>query len=647
MKIKLFFPLGLLLVLFCTPVQARYHTILSICGTTQGNGYNWAATLSWLSTQVMDAYTKAKEIERANPGAKVGISANCFAGGSSGSGVANVYESFLANPNINDPIGLGARTMSGSADPNRIFSPDEIYRIAKGLRFLAVGADMQFLFRATTYYRVARSQVSNFLTFGSGVQNVWGEQMGGGAVVADFATYIHFAQYANWDVIDQDVVPGQGILRDFPLSTFENEAIRIEFAKVKKLHDLISLPEHIIAQIDDQSISASMKRDFEKLGKAFQLMSEKVVSDLHSYNQEFFRGNPHSYLFRRMDGARPPLDHEIASRTIPQLSPLESVMARRPADGIMTITMAIPFDSREELEQAAAQRGFDFDQARAFVFMNEATAESVINSPEYRRMIEEDDPAVSRFVIAVIDEKFAQVNPSVREPILLDELVDEVNGDELRIKKIYDPAKDPDKAIQLVDASLPEANRSVFVIGGFPHEDQTSWLVGLHHLEKNKKLAAQADNVIAHHGLFGWPMNQANRKTTFAATNLSSRLFNPSRSSIIPELNLTKWYDWVGEFNRKWRPLMEGNGVRITRVKYDWNIRKLPAALARVSRYLAVMSHNETTEALMKTDESIPSRQLSSRLRNAKQAFNPDYFKMKHPGMVMRCVNFITSLIKK
>ena len=614
----------------------RFHTIINFCGTTQGNGYNWASTLSWLSTELLSVYQDALEIQRQNPGAKVGISANCFIGGSSGSGVTAVYDSLLSNPNIADQT-IGD-VLIGRADPNRILSPEEIYRMSKSLRYIALGADLSFLFKVFTIRRVLGNNRNNLLTFGNGIDNVWGEQMGGKSVVVDFATYVHFAQYAPWGLINEDLKPGEGILRDFPITKFRNASVRAAFSRVRKMHDLIDLPEELARLENPNNPSRSLRNDLKTLGDAFEKISMSIRDEIHRTNNAlYWRQGDMDYLFRRERGATPPLDNSIGR------NPLQIVMEASPGNGIATISLGVPFENMEELEAAVGNKGFNYDDMKAYVFMSKETAEELLASSEYRRLVTEGDPAIQKFVIAVVDQKFAQVNPSVREPGLLDELAGDFTGNELRIQSVFDPTAPNAKNMQLQTPGKAGVKKSVFIIGGFPYEDLSSIPMGILQREKISKLEAHADNIVSRHVTFGVPITEENRTSTFAAKKVMSRLFNITENQSVAEGNFRKWEEWVASFEQRFRPAMEADGITIRRTKYNWNERKLPAALARISRVLVAKSHNATLEAM----ENTPTRSgpRTSELPSSR-AFNPDYLRSIKSSFVGRCIDFLTSLIK-
>jgi hypothetical protein len=123
-----------LLAPFRATAQAQVDRIFVQCVVMQGNGYNWAATLGWLSGQVELAVTRAGAWEARNPGLRAGIDLRCATGSSSGAPVAAVLDALLANPSLTTP-----------GDPWQ--TVEEARDVARALMFLALSTNFDGEYR--------------------------------------------------------------------------------------------------------------------------------------------------------------------------------------------------------------------------------------------------------------------------------------------------------------------------------------------------------------------------------------------------------------------------------------------------------------------------------------------------------------------
>lgn len=611
-------------------VSAKYHTIIQVCGTTQGNGYNWSSTISWLSTSLLDAHDRALQIQKNNPGAKVGIVANCFAGASSGSGVTGLYDAVLTNSNLGRN-GLD-RIVNSPLAGDRILDLEEVYKIAKTLRFVAIGSDLEGLHRTWLLVRTLSTNIRTRIPIPFRTDNIsgmWNEQAKAQVALSDFATYTLFGQYAPWHVVDADITPGEGFLSGFGPDDFETEEVKKVVRNFKKLHDLIEMPK--------LGTSEAFERDLDKLESMFWKVSKHVRSELHRVNKAIYTEEGHrGYLFRRDRGAKPNIDPQRVD------NPLQKVMKIQPTRGFMTLTMGIPFDDMEKLNQGAVNGGFPYDDMRAYVFMTRETAEDLLSSPDYRQVMKEADIDLTKYIIAVVDEthgnRFTMVNSSIREPILLDELAGELNSEPIRVAAIYDPQNDPNASFKLTELEGSQAKRSIFILGGFPYEDISAWMSGLFQVQAKRKLLSLAERVVPLHHLFGSYVGTGEeRKNTFASKRVLSSLLNNGEEGSIDNFN--KWERWVGLLDEKLSPLLRGHGIPFTKTKYKWGPKSnIPAMISGRSSVLVSNAHNNTVLA----QNQLRSAQGLTPLE-AEVGYHPE-FRNKPPGLFARCTTAIKAL---
>lgn len=612
----------LLLIIISFSGLARYDVILNVCGSAQGNGYNWASTLSWLSTSLLNAYEEARALEAR--GMRVGIRASCFSGASSGSGVATVYDAVLSNSNLADDYQDGYGHFTRRA-PDRILSPDEALRASKTLRYIALGADFDTLFTASTIARISIQNLGNIARVGR--DNIWGEQMSGRTVAVDFATYILFGRFVPWDVINEELTMGEGILAEFQFRDFSSPDVVRALSAMGRVTDLLDISEEVFNSLSEQ--------DLKKLRELFQTVSAHIQTRLQDTNREIYdHFGDRRYVLRRMENPNPNAETFNSN-------PLQRVLAEKPGNGSMTLTLAMLFNSEDELNTARSTGAeFDFADLRTLVFMNEETANAILSSPEYQELVRTGDEFTKRFMIAVVDQKFYQLNPSIREPGLLNALYGRFDN-KLGIKAIYDP-----QGVRRLSFELNShlADRSAFVIGGFPYEEINSWITNLYHLQVPRLLAEEGVDVTdirSISNLFGSTAQDTRRDSTFAARQLRSSLFNQGDENGIGFRNIDEWERWVAAWYESVVPYMNEHGVHIIRTKMDWDIRPTPAALFGLSRVLVSKGHNATIDGIEASRSTTSfSRAMFMRSTAINRAFDPE---LSGPpiGRLRSCINSI------
>lgn len=115
------------------PARGEDHIFVQ-CHVLQGNGYNWAATLGWLSSQFLFAAERAEEYEARHRGARAWIDVSCTTGSSSGGAATSLVDHLLANPAVVAPRLL-------TSDGGRVLTAAEAREASRALMFLALSAD--------------------------------------------------------------------------------------------------------------------------------------------------------------------------------------------------------------------------------------------------------------------------------------------------------------------------------------------------------------------------------------------------------------------------------------------------------------------------------------------------------------------------
>lgn len=111
--------------------------IWSMCHTSQGNGFNWASSLGWLSEAL--TFRAAEMMKLDETAAASGVSqaaglldVGCFSGSSSAAATTALFATLLANRQLVTPRQAGSRLL---------VTAKEADRLARALRFVALDAD--------------------------------------------------------------------------------------------------------------------------------------------------------------------------------------------------------------------------------------------------------------------------------------------------------------------------------------------------------------------------------------------------------------------------------------------------------------------------------------------------------------------------
>ena len=160
-----------------TKVEERVDATEEIvCLSASGNGYNWAATLTWAAEILRDAVNKAADDARFNVA--------CVSGASSGSAFVSTYGSLLQNKQLFNRADFNPQNMT----------KEEAETLSNSLLYMALAADF-------------RSQVVKFYTALDGNSQPdppwWKSQFSLERVMLDFGTRVMLAQHITQADVEQ------------------------------------------------------------------------------------------------------------------------------------------------------------------------------------------------------------------------------------------------------------------------------------------------------------------------------------------------------------------------------------------------------------------------------------------------------------
>jgi hypothetical protein len=539
------------------------------CSIPQGNGGNWAATLGWISEQMMIRAEQAEQLTKS--GRSVGIYLGCMLGGSSGSVVTNVVMRLLNNNNL-----------VPGAHPEKLFSAADTRTIARAVRYVAMAADLNLRELAVFFAQVAGNNVVSLANkstlidkiksiFGQNEPKWWnGQQVDGNMMLIDFATLLHLAENLTSQMVNE---PVEKILNGELLKAASSR-------KISKMTDfaLFDHPQQLTsATAEKNNLETILEKQSEHIGKTADDFIAKHFA-LGQYRARYFTN-----VFR--DGNK---DY-----------PLTVTLDRPLAQGFCTITMAAVGLKSNEL---SLERAPDYKALRPVVFCSGNMVRTLLKSNLYRRHLRESNPFASRFVLASVRASRGSMSPSIREPGMMSEVIGEADKGVLEVEELYAP--DIDKKINgeltfqpYTIAALAKENGGVKptlgIAGGFPDRRITAWMISYFFIDKMDELKRNGYEVVGRLGLFGKPDNRSIDKfdTSSIRTIFSA---NPQAA----EANVKDWFAFQDAFCNTFEPAFASSGGKISTVAFNWDLTKLPAAQKGASRLILVKGANAARSQL-------------------------------------------------
>lgn len=571
-----------------TPASGHASTqppvVIAFSATAEGNGYNWPSSLGWLSEQLLIAREEALQY-RAN-GREALIDITSVGGGSSGSAVTMLLDAALNNP-----------TIVAQPSDRRLLTTDEVERLAETVRFVSLSLDLTKAEEAATALQAAKKQfeariqwlVSHipFLRAWFKIEKpVWFPSIDSRNVVSQFGKSIHFVREVDFQaVINQpiDRVPGYEALRSRAKldRAHGNEADAV-FGSIQKIFDL--------PKVQLQNVKSPTPMQQKWLTELTQLRRAALRQIVTAELQKSTRLVQDAW--KRFGGNMTP---KIGSESV-QDNPFARTLAGPVQSGLVTFSLMAHFNSTAELHHVLREEGkIDYRQLRLYAFMDEATARAILQSNLYREATHDPQNKLNRFVIAVVDQRFAAMNLSIREPGLMEELYGDADSDQFRIRALYDPQTDLKREFHLKNTAAPEfRGKPLFAVGGFAAELITAQLQSVVHDERVRELRREGFEVVPRYHTFA-KQHEWYQNVTFATHQLAGILNDDGKEGAID--NVRDYFDWMSEFYQRWLSRLTVDRASVVQTWLDWDVRVLPGALAGVSDLLVVKAVNAARSA--------------------------------------------------
>ncbi|MEN9809344.1 MAG: hypothetical protein RLZZ488_911 [Pseudomonadota bacterium] len=562
----------------------NYDVVFAQCLAPQGNGGNYAATLTWVGEQIHVRIAEAKSL--AQKGKRVGIYAGCMLGGSSGSVTTAVLSAILSNKNL-----LPNKT---SQD---VLSIDEATLIANAMRFVAFSVDLNLRELVRFFGQAFWTQGSNFINqnalqplisnlFGKDTPHWWkGATVDASKVLVDFAATIHLASTLTPQLVNKTI---SSAIANAELKAYQAQGVRY----VHELPEFESLKE--IEALTDQNheeLSTGLQKQTQFIGQA----ADDFVA------KQFSLGD---YARRHLVDLGAKGGNYKLKKTID--APL--------ATGLCTTTMATLVRSNESLQKQPMYKNLN-----PVVFCSKETINRILSSSLYQKHIAEGHPFATRFILASVPTIRGGIVPSIREPNMMAPLRSRLADDELEVSEFYFPAMDkelngsftftPMNARQ-VKKGATEFVPHLGVAGGFPDRRISAWIASYFLVDAvTRHLSAKAAEVRTTLSLFG---RDNLRSNPAFHKNAVKNVFSASPSE--GDQNLADWMSFADSFCDTMGSHIENTlKGKIENVIVDWEVSKLPAAQkpGGASKLLVVRAINATRT------------QTHSIARNTRLVFDP------------------------
>lgn len=423
-------------------------TIMMDCFSVNGNGFNWAATLSFLS-EALSVKAKQAEEKAKDTGKDVYIYPWCIIGGSSGSAVVGVYLNLLRNEELfhDDPVlQIDAIPVGNGVvfNNSRLFKPSQLRKLSDALRFITYTVDFTNDETAAFLPRYLGSKI------GLGSKNVlewWKENMNPFPAQVLFSVHALMARYVTKPEYD---VPVKQMLEESGVTGWIDWG-NSELSKLESISSSMNMTKgHSVME----SPTDKNDTDYEskkKIKKAQYWWAKKVG---HRVNQRLYSqaGKGAAYRLR------------LVAPDIDQDTPLNTMLKEKLHDGFATMAMGVLFDTEAAMLQNKHITPVYAD-ARPIIACNSNTAQVILNDPSYREDVKNSSSFISRFVIIVVESYFEAYNFGVREPYTFRILAKTL--DEFGVKSMYDPLQDENDNGRLTYKLVNSKDVAVAVLGGY------------------------------------------------------------------------------------------------------------------------------------------------------------------------------------
>lgn len=283
------------------------------------------------------------------------LNVSCVSGASSGSAFVATYGSLIQNKQLFDRPDFTPQSIT----------KQEAEILVNSLLFMALAAD----------YR--HDVASFYITLDGDPQPDppwWKAQFSLERVMLDFGTRVMLAQHITQSDVEL-------------VDRLE------EFVEYNSLEELKSVARDL-----------ELREDYRRVTFGIWKQSQDILNRLYK-DAKYKRGDRQ----KDRDDFRDNPEH-----------PVRKALAQKPADGVFSLTYAeLAFTESSVDYKRMRQSPPTADVLVPFIFANETTAETIIESPFYQDRVKQNDPYVGQYVISVVPDYYTMIRHGVKEPDMM------------------------------------------------------------------------------------------------------------------------------------------------------------------------------------------------------------------------------------
>lgn len=241
-----------------------------------------------------------------------------------------------------------------------------------------------------------------------------------------------------------------------------------------------------------------------------------------------------------------------------------------------------------------------FSNLRPVIFCNQKTAQLIISSPHYQEAVKYSDHFVNDFVIAVVDNLYDALIPSLYEPGLQEFLYGNCKN-KFNIIKFYDPKLDKQHNYKEKFTLFKPENVYLALAGGFTLDSTSSWMLNYYLLSKEEQLKNKYSDphLLSYIGRFG----KKGKTSKFHRQVIKDYFYsNPNGTEPKNKVkNLERYYDLIYYYHDNYHKYFDSifenslNYYEFDRISYNWDyIGKIPSAVQGKSVDHLLKSINHT-----------------------------------------------------
>ena len=527
----------LLVCLLPTPGLGKTKVFVQ-CTASQGNGFDWAASLAWLSGQVWQTAERARAYTDRSPGEKVFVDISCHTGSSSSGVLAVLLGQLLDNPLISGVPKGGER---------KLLSIDRARRVSNALFFLSVSADLH----PQETLGLGLDAVSSRLGGNKEPENnplglqPWSGAASTERVLSLFLKWVYGARVyddsvKNGSVADMNLMTSSDDRRWSAWDVAMANRVRTDF----DLRTVLDAPTYTVRP-RDVGLDEPRPLD-EPINKRVHL-NRVMVEIMKTARSDLDRLNENAFV------------EDIVEDGLPDDFCVAVFLTRA------NETTEVPLD---------------LDQLKLLYMCNDRTYRKLRTSAAFRSMLDQSTIMKHQVFIGSVGTIGRALNITVREPELLPVLTGRLDDPHIGLNRVSEYAGGRFRDV--------DRSKTYLVVGGFLGPRLNSWAPTALLAERAEQLKREGYEVDARFANFG-KVDIRDRVESFAERVVLT-YFESGSADLDDEEVLRLFHTWQDEYCRV--SLRLPVEMKQEHFRIDWNVAQLPAGLADASYILTAKGAN-------------------------------------------------------